>query len=73
MQLEEFLRSVGQRIRTIRKDRGINQQTLAMMCDFEKSNMSRIEAGRCNLTLKNILKIADALNVNACDIIGPTK
>lgn len=54
---------VGQKIRKIREDRDISQQELADRCNFEKSNMSRIEAGKTNLTLKTLLIISDALTV----------
>ncbi len=64
MEPEVLLTSVGKNIRSLRKSRGINQQTLAQMCGFEKSNMCRIEAGYCNITLKNLLKIAEALETS---------
>ena len=44
--------------------RSLSQQDLAAKCNFEKSNMSRIEAGRTNLTVKNLYKISQALGVS---------
>ncbi len=55
--------SVGKKIREFRERIGISQQELADRCNFEKSNMSRIEAGRTNLTLKSLFLISQALDV----------
>jgi len=60
---------IGERIRQLRTERGISQQDLAALCDFEKSNMSRIESGKTNLTLKNMYKISRALGVRLSDLV----
>ncbi|MEN6619589.1 MAG: helix-turn-helix transcriptional regulator [Rikenellaceae bacterium] len=60
---------VGQKIRKIREDKGISQQELADRCNFEKSNMSRIEAGKTNLTLKTLLTISTVLTVPLKDFL----
>lgn len=59
----QIYKSVGLKIREIRTSKGLNQQELADLCNFEKSNMSRIEAGKTNLTLKTLFLISEALNV----------
>ena len=58
------LRQIGLNIKKLREDKKISQQDLAAACNFEKSNMSRIESGRTNLTVKTLLKIASALDVD---------
>ncbi len=60
---------VGDKIKETRTLLGISQQELADKCDFEKSNMSRIESGRCNLTLKTLFKISNALEVKLKDLV----
>lgn len=59
----QVYRKIGENIRHIREEKGISQQDLAAMCNFEKSNMSRIESGRTNITIRSIFRIAQALNV----------
>ncbi|NYJ26630.1 helix-turn-helix domain-containing protein [Allomuricauda sp. ARW1Y1] len=54
---------VGERIREIRVQKNLSQQDLAAKCNFEKSNMSRLEAGKVNCTLSTINKVAIALDV----------
>ena len=60
---------IGMNIRKIRNEKWISQQDLAALCNFEKSNMSRIEAGRTNLTIGTLLKICEALEVKLADIV----
>lgn len=55
--------AVGKKIKECRERIGISQQELVDRCNFEKSNMSRIEAGRTNLTLKSLLLISKALDI----------
>lgn len=54
---------VGRRIRVLRIAAGIPQGTLALMTGITKSCMSEIEAGKKNLTLRSLERIADALGV----------
>jgi DNA-binding Xre family transcriptional regulator len=54
---------VGKQIQKLRIERDISQQDLAAKCDFEKSNMSRLEEGKVNCTLSTLNKVAIALEV----------
>jgi transcriptional regulator with XRE-family HTH domain len=60
---------IGLNIRFYREEKNISQQDLAAACNFEKSNMSRIEAGRTNLTIGTLLKICDVLDVKLVDLV----
>lgn len=46
----------------------MSQQDLAAACDFEKSNMSRIEAGKSNLTIGTLLKICQVLQIKLSEV-----
>ena len=46
------------------------QQDLAAKCNFEKSNMSRLEAGRVNPTLSTLEKVAKALEVTLVELFN---
>jgi transcriptional regulator with XRE-family HTH domain len=61
--------NVGKQIQKLRELKGISQQDLAARCNFEKSNMSRLEAGRVNPTLSTLEKIANALQVTLAEIV----
>jgi len=66
---KDLFELVGIRIRNIRKSQGMSQQILAYEVDMEKTNISRIEAGKTNVTIKNLYKIAQALGVTMKDIV----
>ena len=67
--MNEILYRIGRRIVQLRTERGISQQDLAARCNFEKSNMSRIEYGRSNMTVGTLLLIARALEVRLRDLV----
>ncbi len=59
----EINKIIGQRIRLIREKQGISQHELALRCNFEPSNLCRIESGKTNLTIKTMSRICTALDV----------
>jgi transcriptional regulator with XRE-family HTH domain len=65
----DYLQKIGVRIKTLRKKRGMTQQELAFLCNFEKSNMSRIEKGKTNPTILTLQKISKALKVPLEDLL----
>ena len=69
MEKKDTLFRIGKNIRKIRDEKSFSQQDMAAACNFEKSNMSRIEAGRTNLTIGTLLKICEALQVKLADIV----
>ena len=60
---------IGEKIRKTRELHGITQQDLAARCNFEKSNLSRIEAGRTNLTIKTLFKISKELQTTIKELV----
>lgn len=66
----ELAKTIGNRIKSIRISKGISQQQLAADCNFEKSNMSRIEAGRTNITVYTLFVISKALNVSIQELLN---
>ncbi len=66
---EKLQKAIGKRIREFREAKNMAQQDLAAACNFEKSNMARLEAGNTNPTLYTLKKIADNLNVSLGDLV----
>lgn len=63
MSFEEFLKKLGLRIKFLRMSKGINQANLAAMMSTFENNLSNIETGKKNITIKTIYKIAQALDI----------
>ena len=69
MKKDEILVKIGMKIRKLREEKNIPQQDLAAACNFEKSNMSRIEAGKTNLTVGTMIKICEGLNITLVELV----
>lgn len=59
----EEIKRISLKIKTLRKERKLTVQELAYRCDIERSNLSRIETGRSNPTIKTLCIICNALDV----------
>ena len=67
--MEDLLQiKVGKRIQQIRIEKKLSQQDLAAKCNFEKSNMSRLESGGANATLSTLNIVSNALNVEPVEL-----
>lgn len=69
MDKKELLISIGQNIKRTREKKNITQAELAARCNYEKSNMSRIESGNTNLTIGTLLNIAENLETDIISLI----
>jgi transcriptional regulator with XRE-family HTH domain len=71
----EIKRLVGLNIRKLRMARGLSQEVLAAEMDTEtewdQAYVSRIEAGRLNLSLETIEMVAKALKVPVAALFEP--
>lgn len=59
-----ILMAFGQAIRKLRNDAGISQETFADLCDLHRTYISDVELGKRNVSLENIQKMAEALNMS---------
>lgn len=61
---ETLLKLVGSRIREVRKLSGLSQEALGEKADLSYSYIGRMENGHKNISLLNLAKIANVLNVS---------
>lgn len=69
---KENLKKLGKQIQSIRKSKGLSQQELAALIEYEKSHMSRLENGGANPTFLTLKKIANALKVSVSELLDGT-
>lgn len=62
--------SIGRTIKSLRESKGLTQQALAEKCGYGRANLAKIETGNHDLSLLNLLCLADALECKLDDIIG---
>ncbi len=58
---------VGNRIRYLRKQRGISQEKLALIAGIDRTYLAGIESGKRNATIISLEKIINALGVSMKD------
>lgn len=58
----------GQRVREMRKAKGLSQEAFAVECGLDRTYISGIERGRRNVSLRNIELIAKALGISISDL-----
>ncbi|MNT87599.1 anaerobic benzoate catabolism transcriptional regulator [compost metagenome] len=56
------LQALGSAVRSRRRSLQISQESLALQSGIDRSHMGRIERGERNVTMLNLLRIADALD-----------
>lgn len=66
---KEVKRNLGARLRQLRKARKISQEAVALTSGLDRSYLGRIERGEVNVSLVNIHRIAEALDVTAAELI----
>lgn len=60
---DNILTSFGKAIRKLRIERGISQEDFAELCELHRTYISDIELGKRNVSLENIARIANALDM----------
>lgn len=58
---------VGNRIRALRKQRGLSQEKLALKAGIDRTYLAGIENGKRNATLLSLEKVAIALDISMRD------
>jgi len=58
----------GNRVRELRKLKQLSQETLALVCDLDRTYIGGVERGERNISLVNICKIAEALGVDTKEL-----
>ncbi|WP_406844760.1 helix-turn-helix domain-containing protein [Flavobacterium soyae] len=66
---EIFIANLGIHIRQLREKKNMSQRDLANDSNITKSLIGRIERAEVNTTVKSLIKIANALNIEFKELI----
>lgn len=64
-------KQIGVRIREARIKRKMSQQELAVAADLSLPHISVIELGKCKMQLSSFIRIAEALQMSADELLRP--
>lgn len=67
---DEILFKLGQSVRYLRLKKGMSQEELAFNAGLNLNSVSTFERGVNNIKIKNLYKIADALDVEIEEILN---
>ncbi|MEL6974687.1 MAG: helix-turn-helix transcriptional regulator [Bacteroidota bacterium] len=67
---QEYLHKLGQRIKTLRMERGFDQKSFAFDCDIGRTQLYMIENGKTNPRLLTLLKIATGFEMTLEEFLG---
>ena len=55
---------LGHRIKKLRNEKGISQEKFALLIDMDRTYFASVESGKRNISIVNIEKIANGLNIS---------
>ena len=59
---------LGNRIRELRQQTGLSQEKFALIIDMDRTYFASVEAGKRNISIINIKKIADGLGISLSEL-----
>ena len=66
---DEIKKLFGAQLRELRSARGFSQESLANTCELDRTYIGGVERGERNISLINIVRIAQALHVSTHELI----
>ena len=69
MNNEKILNEFGAKLKVIRLEKKLSQEKLALLADLDRTYISGIERGVRNVSLVNIFKLAQALDVSPSELL----
>ena len=66
--MADIKKQLGQRIKYLRKTQGLNQEKLSELIGLNPRSIGNIETGRVFMSLSNIEKLIDALNIEPYEL-----
>lgn len=69
MDKDSLLKMLGEKVRSRRTELNISQEELAFKCGFDRTYISLVERGKRNISLLNLCKLSNALEIDLSELI----
>jgi transcriptional regulator with XRE-family HTH domain len=67
---QTYVTALGHAVRALRKTAGFSQESFADAVGLHRTYMGAIERGEQNLTIKNIVRVADTLDIQPSQLLA---
>ncbi|MBI1800583.1 MAG: helix-turn-helix transcriptional regulator [Chloroflexi bacterium] len=67
------LKRLGDNLKQFRQSKGLSQEKLAELTDLHRTYIGGVERGERNISLLNLIRIAEALGVSVADLVKGIK
>ena len=67
---ERIEQVIGRRVQALREQQHLSKIDFCLMTDVSRPYLNRIEAGEANITVKQLARLAAALNVEPADLLA---
>ena len=64
---------LGSRIKQLRQKTGLSQEKFSLQIGMDRTYFASVEAGKRNISICNIKKIADGLQISLSDLFEPIR
>ena len=68
--MTDVKRLIGDRIRQLRKEKGLSQEKLGYESELHCTHIGSIEMGQKNFSIDTLIKVAKGLNVEVADLFN---
>jgi len=63
------LKKLAKKIKDTRLEKGLSQEKLAELCDFDRTYISMLERAKRNPSYLNLLKLSKGLNISISNLL----
>lgn len=67
--MSDLIKKFGERLRAVRKEKGISQDALSRLSDIDRSYIGRMDRGEVNITLDKLYSLAKALDCQPSELL----
>lgn len=64
----DIRKTLGKRIKDLRSDSGYSQEKFALFINMDRTYLASVESGRRNISIVNIEKIANGLDISLSEL-----